>query len=75
MDRAVVEQLFRLNVAQPWLEKRQSELLATMDLCQSIDEQALICDLLFRFKYIPANSLDEALGSGPIKSLASAAIV
>jgi hypothetical protein len=54
-------QLFKLSYAQPWLETRQSELLETMELCQDVQEQGLICDLLFRFKYVPAGELSDCL--------------
>jgi hypothetical protein len=61
MEREQLRQLFQLSLAQPWLENRQSELFETMDLCQDVNEQGLICDLLFRFKYVPADSLNECL--------------
>lgn len=61
MDREPLRQLFQLSLAQPWLETRQSELFETMDLCQDVNEQGLVCDLLFRFKYVPADELNDCL--------------
>ena len=61
MDRGPLQQLFQLSLAQPWLETRQAELFETMDLCQDVHEQSLVCDLLFRFKYIPADTLNDCL--------------
>jgi len=54
--------LFNLTMAQPWLERRQDELLHTLDMCLCIEEQKLLCDLIYRFKYISSQGFGEGIG-------------
>lgn len=44
--------LLGLSTRQPWLEQRQRQLLDLIDLCESPEKQALVCDLLDRFYYL-----------------------
>jgi hypothetical protein len=59
LDRETFTILFKLTTAQPWLERRQSELLDTMDVCTSVEEQSLLCDLLYRFTYLFGSKLED----------------
>ncbi len=45
---------------QQWLRPRQNELFELIDLCQTVDEQILVCDLLHRFLYFTSAEIDKA---------------
>jgi len=61
LGRSDFEKLFKLVRVQPWLEKRQQELSDVLDICVSLKEQNLLCDLLFRFTYISEDTLSSSL--------------
>jgi len=63
MDRETIEILFKLSMKQPWLESRQSQLFDTIQLCENMAEQALVCDLLYRFTYLSATDLSLAVAA------------
>lgn len=61
LDRTTLARLLSLHQKQPWLERRQAELFELLELCQDIDEQDLICDLLYRFTYLDPPTIASAI--------------
>ncbi|WP_445682652.1 phosphoribosyltransferase-like protein [Radicibacter daui] len=61
LDTATFITILKLCQNQPWLEKKQSELSETIEICSSLGEQKLICDLLSRFTYISQDKLKKDL--------------
>lgn len=62
LGRVAMHKLFRLSMEQPWLEHLQDELGDLWDMCQSAEEQELICDLLHRFCYLESNTFARCVG-------------
>ena len=61
ISKANYRLLFRLYGTQNWLISRENKLLQTLDLCETIEEQNLLIDLLHRFVYINGSQLTEHL--------------
>lgn len=61
IDRVSMRKLVRLNIEQPWLEHLQEELFDLWDMCQTVEEQELICDLLHRFCYVEGKTFSRCL--------------
>lgn len=67
LDRSSFSTIVGLLKRQPWLESRHGELLDTLDICDNLREQSLLCDLISRFHRIDAQALGDAMESIKIK--------
>lgn len=53
--------VFDLNRQQSWLEARQERLFELIALCDDVEQQHLICDLLYRFHFVKASEVPERM--------------
>ena len=52
MSRQEYATWLRLFGAQKWLGPKEGEFYELMDVCETLEEQSLVCDLLHRFLYL-----------------------
>lgn len=63
LDRELFELIWNLTEKQPWLRLKQSALISLIDECSDQDEQALVLELLDKFRYLDGDSYSEAIRS------------
>lgn len=63
IPKSTFQSLWKLYSSQGWLADREQQLLESLDLCQSIQEQNLLTELLFRFVHVDAKEFNKKLTS------------
>ena len=61
IEKGQYSKLLNLYIKQEWLQHKEAELLELINFCEDFNQQDLICDLLYRFKYLKIKDLSNCL--------------